>query len=73
MIGTCPHCNRHLPSLNVNAVDAVDPASMSRAWKSATFTCPMCQKVLGAGFDQTVLAQVVATEVVNRLRQSLSA
>jgi hypothetical protein len=61
MSGTCPFCNSLITSLRVNPVDATEISGQT--WKSAIFTCPICSKIIGAAFDQTVHTNFIIAEI----------
>ena len=55
--GKCPRCEQMVNSLNISTVEA---RSGSKTYNAATFLCPHCQTVLGAGIDPVAVASDAA-------------
>jgi hypothetical protein len=68
MIGKCPHCGKLVGSLNGETVDI---HAGGRAWKGATFACPSCNAVLGAGIDPVGLKDAIVDEVSQQIQKHL--
>lgn len=58
--GTCPHCDKLVNRLDIATVQA--HAGM-KAYNGATFLCPNCHAVLGAGIDPASVASDVLKEL----------
>jgi len=65
MTGNCPHCNGSIGQLNVGIANAVEVNGTT--WKAAVFTCPLCRKILGVGFDQTAHSHFIINEMTKLL------
>jgi len=40
------------------------------SWKGATFSCPFCSAVLGAGIDPVALKNTIVNELMDELKKS---
>jgi len=59
MNGKCPKCNNIVTKLQGHTVNIVSP---NGTWVGATFSCPHCSAVLGAGIDPIALKDAVVSE-----------
>lgn len=67
MTALCPHCGALVITMRINQVESKDTAG--KTWRTATFACQMCNKVLGANFDSVRFAQWIVDEVTKALRE----
>jgi hypothetical protein len=67
MFGKCPKCGNLVSSLNGESVDI---NAGKRSWKGATFSCPSCNAVLGAGIDPIALKDSIVEEVTQELAKN---
>jgi uncharacterized protein with PIN domain len=58
MWGRCPKCEKDVTNLDVSALEA--HVDFSRKFHAATFLCPHCGTILGAGIDPVALAEDLA-------------
>ncbi len=66
MPGKCPYCDQLLgQSIIVEPVNAID--NVGTTWKSATFICPHCKKVVGVTFDHELQTNQIIDIVLNSL------
>ena len=54
LYGKCPKCEQLVTRLDASAVDLY--VETGKAFHGATFSCPNCQTILGAGIDPLALA-----------------
>lgn len=66
MSAVCPHCSKPITYMWVEAMDAKDGAT--KTWKAAAFICPLCKKVLGAGFDSLAHTNRIIGEIKKTYR-----
>jgi hypothetical protein len=57
----CPHCGQPFTFMQVSPMSARDPSA--RTWKAAVFSCPLCFKAIGAGFDAIALQAQITAEI----------
>ena len=66
MNGKCPKCAKIVTHLDADGVDIHSP---SGTWKGATFHCPYCLAVLGAGIDPVILKETIVTELSDEIKK----
>jgi hypothetical protein len=67
--GKCPSCQNLVSRLDISTVEAQAGPS-TKVYNAATFLCPNCQTVLGAGIDPVGLASDLGTRVVDAVYEA---
>jgi hypothetical protein len=66
MTGICPKCKAPVTSLNGETVNISSPGGN---WVGATFSCPICSAVLGAGIDPVALKDAIVDELTAGIKK----
>lgn len=64
--GICPKCGSHVTELNVTPVPL---RNKEKKWYGVAYNCPMCDAILGAGFDPFGLVEDTANRVAAKLKE----
>ncbi len=67
-MAVCPHCDKPLAELTVNPMEGKLPVGV--AFNCMLFSCPSCQKAIGATVDTSAAVREVRAEV-DKLSQKL--
>lgn len=59
--GKCPKCERTVRHLVAETPDV--HVNLQAAYKGATFLCPSCRTILGAGIDPIALKASIISEI----------
>jgi hypothetical protein len=67
MNGNCPSCKQPVTQLTCSSLPV---RGGGREWKGATFNCPLCSAVLGAGIDPIGLKADIVAELLEELQKA---
>jgi hypothetical protein len=63
MYGKCPYCKQLVSQLTISPVNAQVDFN-PKAFNAATYLCPSCQTVLGAGLDPVSIGKDLEERIV---------
>ena len=66
MIGKCPKCDKLVTRANINEIEA--SAFMGTNWRTVTYSCPLCNTILGCQIDPIAIKTDIVEEILEALK-----